>query len=166
MTYSVFGGTLNLPQLQLLMLPLMKIRHCWCCCAAVLKHTVDRCNRFSSNIIHSTGVARILSGGVTFLHQEKLMTFLVIALFYIVMCAYASYTAINPSTTFLSHLRGCTSPNLSPFCLISTKMSRTIFFHRPGGAPAPPAPSSPATPIVRRQWEQCVRWNSCKGSVV
>ena len=34
---------------------------------------------------------------------------------------------ILPSTTFLSHLRGCISPNSAPFCLIPTKMPRNLF---------------------------------------
>ena len=53
---------------------------------------------------------------------------------------------ILPPTTFLSHLRGCTSPNSAPFLPHSNKKCpEKNFFVALGGAPARLAP--PATPM-------------------
>ena len=55
--------------------------------------------------------------GCTFFLTKNLMTFfLVITLSYMVI-----YVIILPPTTFLSHLRGCTSPNSAPFLPQSNK---------------------------------------------
>ena len=87
----------------------------------------------------SIGVARILSAGVHFFFTRNLMTFfLVITLSYTVI--YFIYHHELPFSTFLSRLRGCTSPNSVPIFVSSQQRMPRNFFHRPGGAPAPPAP--------------------------
>jgi len=45
-----------------------------------------------------------------------------------------------PPPTFVSHLRGCTSPNSAPFLPHFSKKCLEKIFVTLGGAPAPPAP--------------------------
>jgi len=79
-------------------------------------------------------VARIFSGGGALFLTKNLMTF------YSSPSFAWSYPLYMPPTTFLSHLRGCTSPNSPHFCLISNKNCLQNIFSVAlgGGAPAPP----------------------------
>ena len=75
------------------------------------------------------GVARIFSAGMHFLlHQIS-------DLFSHQPLLHGHIRHILPPTTFLSHLRGCTSPKIQPhFSLIPTKIPRKkILLCRPGG---------------------------------
>ena len=70
-----------------------------------------------------------LCEGRTFFLTKNLMTF-----FSHHPLLHGHIRHILPPTTFLSHLRGCTSPNSAPFCFIPTKCLEKFFRH-PEGAP-------------------------------
>ena len=87
-------------------------------------------------------VTGIFSGGALFF-TKNLMTF-----FSRHPLLHGQYYHQLP---FLSHLRGCTSPNSAPFLPhISTKMPLKIFFRRPGGGCTCTPCTSLAMPVVLR----------------
>ena len=78
--------------------------------------------------VYKTCIGRIFSGGgCTFFLTKNLMTF-----FSHHPLLHSHIRYILPPTTFLSHLRGCTSPNSAPFLSHSDKNTYKKFFHRPG----------------------------------
>ena len=105
----------------------------WRLCKRITNYQIRPKSRFNLRTVLYIGVARIFSGaGALFSWPKSWWPF-----FSHHPLLHGHIRHILPPTTFLSHLRGCTSPNSVPFCLIPTKMPR-IFFRRPGGAGATP----------------------------